>query len=171
MSTKQGGHHQCEGTMRNGERCGMVNTTRTLDHGWRCRHHREGTVRAGGAPATTVPSATFRGRKDVLRFTSWVLTQGAREKLNASQVSSLLKGVQLWEKVQKKLERDLFDRFKALGKRMESDKATLLDAAPQGHRLFGQALATLLEAWDAEFEQLNELAHADSRVFDEEEDE
>lgn len=103
--SRPGGQHICTGTKKNGDPCGMINTLRTLEQGYRCRQHRRGLTTAhSGDLDNPMPTTKFKTRADAERFTSWVLEQGARGHINAAQVNALMRAVRDWNKMRQRLE-------------------------------------------------------------------
>ena len=121
LRSRPGGQHLCEGVKRSGRRggkgkpCGAINTLRTIEGGWRCRHHRDGlTIAGSGEAAQPMPSTKFRTRGDAERFTAWVIQQGATGNMNAAQVRSMMLAVNSFNKLQERAEEQLLKEFKAL---------------------------------------------------------
>ena len=126
--SRPGGQHRCEGRKESGKPCGMINTLRTIEGGWRCRHHRDGLAIVGAEPVDTPPSTKFRSKQDAEKYTSWVLAMGARGRLNAAQINALLKAVSLWNKIQERAEKDVREAMDALLERVKSEVRQLVKA-------------------------------------------
>ena len=114
--------HTCEGVKQDGAKCGMINTRRDTTGHWYCRHHMKGHVVAhSGDLDRAMPSAKFRTRQDAERFLEWVIEQGGRGHINAAQVNAMLKAVNMWHKVQERMEEKLIADLEALTARAHDE--------------------------------------------------
>lgn len=129
MSTKSHAH-PCEGRTKSGEVCGAINTLRTLENGYRCRHHRKNMTLASTHDIEhPMPSVNFETKGDAEKFTQWVLQQGAGKNMDAARMKACLDAVKTWIKLQDRLSEKLSEEFEALVKRAREQYDRLMELA------------------------------------------